>query len=71
MGSISHHITPIVINSLKGGHTHTNTHAYRRSRTEAILRNQARTSLQPMHASLKNLLLKIISFVTGAKIVPL
>ena len=26
MGSISSHITPIVINSLLGGHTHTNTH---------------------------------------------
>ena len=26
-GSISHHITPLVINSLGGGHTHT--HAYR------------------------------------------
>ena len=23
MGSISHHITPLVINSLGGGHTHT------------------------------------------------
>ena len=36
MWSISHHITPVVINSL--GRTHT--HAYRRSRIEAILRNQ-------------------------------
>ena len=26
MGSISHHITPLVINSLGGGHTHTHTH---------------------------------------------
>ena len=26
MGSISHHITPLVINSLGGGHTHTYTH---------------------------------------------
>ena len=38
MGSKSHHITPLVINSLGGGHTHT--HAY--IRTETILRNQAR-----------------------------
>jgi len=27
-GSISHHITPLVINSLGGGHTHTHTHRY-------------------------------------------
>ena len=40
MGSISHHITPLVIDSLGGGHTHK--HTYRSSRTEAILRNQAR-----------------------------
>ena len=39
MGSISHHIMPLVINSLGGGHTHT--HAY--IRTETILRNQACT----------------------------
>ena len=26
MGSISRHITPLVINSLRGGHTHANTH---------------------------------------------
>ena len=26
MGSISHHITPLVIDSLGGGHTHTNKH---------------------------------------------
>ena len=46
MGSISHHITPLVIDSLGGGHTntHANTHAYRHLRSEAILRNQARLS---------------------------
>ena len=27
--SISHHITPLVINGLGGGHTDTHTHAYR------------------------------------------
>ena len=47
MGSILHHITPLLINSLGGGHTHENTHtckhthAYRHLRTEAILRKQA------------------------------
>ena len=39
MGSISCHITPLVINNL-GADTHTNTHT--EVRTEAILRNQAR-----------------------------
>ena len=28
MGSISHHITPLVINSLRGGHTHTHTQTH-------------------------------------------
>ena len=44
MGSISRHITPLVINSLGGGHTHTrkHTHMHIDSRTKAILRNQAR-----------------------------
>jgi len=27
-GSISHHITPLVINSLRGGHTNTHTHTH-------------------------------------------
>ena len=55
MGSISHHITPLVINSLGGGHTHTHTHAqaYRHSRTEAILRNQVLTGLWPARAWFK------------------
>ena len=30
MGSISHHIAPLVISSLGGGHTHTHKHIYRR-----------------------------------------
>ena len=52
MGSISHHITPLVVHSLRGGHTHThaNTHAYRHLQTKAILRNQARTGLWLAHA---------------------
>ena len=28
MGSISHHIMPLIINSLGGGHTHTQTHKH-------------------------------------------
>ena len=52
MGSISHHITPLVINSLGGGHTHTQ--AYRRSRTEAILRNLVRAGLRPACAWFNN-----------------
>ena len=28
MGLILHHITPLVVNSLKGGHTHTYTHTH-------------------------------------------
>ena len=46
MRSISQHITPLVINSLGGGHTH----AYRHSRTEAILRKQVRAGLWPVRA---------------------
>ena len=59
MGSISHHITPLVINSLRGRHT--NTHAY--IRTETILRNQAHASLWPAHAWFKNL--KIMNLTKG------
>ena len=36
MGSISHHITPLVINCLGGGHTHTH-----KFTDKAILRKQA------------------------------
>ena len=35
MGSISHHITPLVINDLGGGHTHTHTHAHTHTHTQA------------------------------------
>ena len=60
MESKSHHITPLVIHSLGGGHTrtcantHANPHAYRHSRTEAILRNQARAGYRPACAWFKN-----------------
>ena len=56
MGSISRHIMPLVINSLRGRHTHTqtNTHAYRHSRTEAILRNQVHAGRRPALAWFKN-----------------
>ena len=40
MGSISHHITPLVIYSLRGRHTHTQTHED--IRTDTILKNKAR-----------------------------
>ena len=51
-GSISHHITPLVINGLRMD-THANTHAYKPSWTEAILRNQACASHRPAHACFK------------------
>ena len=51
MRSISCHITPLVNNSLRGGHTHTHTHIHTQIhthihthidvRTETILRNPA------------------------------
>ena len=50
MGSISHHITPLVINSLGGGHKHTHILL----QTEAILRNQALAGLWPSRAWFKN-----------------
>ena len=46
---ITPQITPLVIHSLGGGHTHT--HAY--IRTEVILRNQARAGLRPARAWFK------------------
>ena len=55
--SISHHITPLVINSLGGGHTHTHTHTHARTHasiltswTKAISRNQSRAGLRPTRA---------------------
>ena len=42
MGSISHHIMPLVINSLKGGHTHTHRHTHTHTHTQT----QMQTSVQ-------------------------
>ena len=52
MGSISHHIMPLVINSLGGGYTHTNTHINMHTdvHTGTILRNQVSTGLWLTHA---------------------
>ena len=56
MGSISHHIMPLVINSPRGGYTYkytyTYTHIHTDIPTETILRNQVCTSL--LHAWFKN-----------------
>ena len=53
MRCISHHITPLVINTL-GADTHTNTHMRIRALTdvctETILRNQVHTAMWPGHA---------------------
>ena len=48
MGSISHHITPLVIHSLGGGHINTHTHTHTDVRTETILRNQAHAWFKKM-----------------------
>ena len=37
MGSISHHITPLVINGLGGRHTHTHAHTHTQTHTHAEL----------------------------------
>ena len=33
MGSISHHVMPLVINTLRGRHTHTDAHAHTHTHT--------------------------------------
>ena len=53
MGSVSRHITPLVINSLGGGHTRKHTHILT-IRTGSTLRNQARPGLWPARAWFKN-----------------
>ena len=52
MGSISCHIMPLVINSLRGRHTYTNTHTD--VCTETILRNQGHAGLWPACTWFKN-----------------
>ena len=56
IGSISHHIMPLVINSL-GLDTHVNKHSHARIQTfvtETILRNQAHGRRRPALAWFKN-----------------
>ena len=52
MGSISYHIMPLVITSLRYGHTHTHKHTLT-IRTGSILRNQASASLWPARSWFK------------------
>jgi len=51
-GYISHHIAPLVVNSLGGGDTHT---CIQTLWTKAISRNQSRAGLQLARAWFKNL----------------
>ena len=57
MGSISRHITPLVINSLGGGHTHTRKHTYRRSRTGSIQETRRAPAAGRRAPGLKKLLM--------------
>ena len=55
MGFISHHIMPIVINSLGDGDTNTYTHKHTYMFcAESILRNQVHTGQRPAHTWFKN-----------------
>ena len=58
MGSITRHITPLVIHSFWGRHTlkHTCIQAFM---DKSILRNQACADLEPAHSWFKNLILNI------------
>ena len=57
MGSISRHITPLVINSLGDRHTQTHTHTHTNTHTDVhtgtILRNQVHAGLWPARAWFK------------------
>ena len=72
MGSISPNITPIVINSLRGGHTHTHKHTCIPTFT-----NRSNSKKPGAHQPAANARLfkkppaQIIFFVTGAKTAPL
>ena len=64
MMSVSCHITPLVINSVGSGDTHTHT-LIPTIRTGSILRHQARAGLWPVHARFKNshiVVLKMANF---------
>ena len=53
IGFISCHITSLVINSLRGRHTYTQTRTHIDFRTETIIKNQTRVGLWPVHAWFK------------------
>ena len=57
MGSISCHITSLLINRLRSGHTNTHTHSHTHTHichTETIFRNQTPISHRSVHAWFKN-----------------
>jgi len=55
-GSISHHIMPLVINSLGGGHKHTHKHTrILTSRIKAISRNKSHAGQRPAHTWFKKI----------------
>ena len=56
MGSTSRHITPLVINSLGGGHTHINTHMHTHINIQkfADRSDYKKPGVQPAHAWFKN-----------------
>ena len=57
IGSISHHVTPLVINSLGADtQTHEHTYTYTDIPTEKNLRNQVHTSLWSVRAWFKNII---------------
>ena len=56
MGSISRHITLLVINNLGGGHTHTHIHTHTHKHTYRHPRNQVSAGLWPARAWFKNTL---------------
>ena len=59
--SISHHVMPLVINSL-GADTHTHMHTCRCAQIKAISRNQVRTGLWLAHAWFKNNCMRCCAF---------
>ena len=63
MGSISHHIRPLVITSFRGRHTHTHTHTLRRQDQFLETRH---TDLWPVHSWFKNLILQRSLKIRGA-----